>query len=151
MVDTVTPRRRSEIMARIGPRHTGPELAVRSAAHAMGLRFRLHGRGLPGRPDLVFQRHNLAIFVHGCFWHRHAGCKNCTWPKTRSEFWQRTFKQNVTRDLRSAKSLALLGWKVEVIWECETENPELLKARLKSLFPAKKRRISRKRKTQSKN
>lgn len=145
MVDRLSPKQRSANMARIGPRNTAPELAVRKLVHALGRRFRLHRRDLPGKPDLVFPRDRLAIFVHGCFWHRHTDCKNCTWPKTRPEFWETKFAQNVTRDLRSAQALTNLGWKVEVIWECETEQPDRLQARLESiLFPTKRKRSSTK-------
>jgi DNA mismatch endonuclease, patch repair protein len=129
-MDMVDPRRRREIMARIGPRNTAPELAVRRLAHRLGFRFRLHRKDLPGCPDLVFPRHQLALFVHGCFWHRHIGCPNCTWPKTRPEFWATKFRTNVERDQRAELELRRRGWRVGVIWECETENPAHLKKRL---------------------
>lgn len=130
MADIVDRQRRSEIMSRIGPRDTAPELAVRSMAHRMGFRFRVHRKELPGRPDLVFARHRLAVFVHGCFWHRHHGCKNATMPKTRPEFWQRKFRGNVERDRRNCEQLARLGWRTLVIWECEAEDP----ARIESIL-----------------
>ncbi len=123
MADTVDHQRRNEIMARIGPRDTVPEMAVRRAAHRIGFRFRLHKKDLPGRPDLVFPRHRLAIFVHGCFWHRHAGCANCTTPKTRPEFWQKKFRGNVERDRRVCEQLERLHWRTLIIWECEAEDP----------------------------
>jgi DNA mismatch endonuclease (patch repair protein) len=132
LADIVDRQRRSEIMSRIGPRDTVPELAVRRAAHRMGLRFRLHKKELPGRPDLVFAKYRLAVFVHGCFWHRHAGCKNATMPKTRPEFWQRKFRGNVERDRRACDELEHLGWRTLIIWECETEEP----ARLDSILSA---------------
>jgi DNA mismatch endonuclease, patch repair protein len=134
VADTVDRQRRSEIMARIGPRDTVPEMAVRRAAHRMGFRFRLHRKDLPGRPDLVFPKHRLAIFVHGCFWHRHIGCANCTMPKTRPEFWQRKFRGNVERDLRVCEQLKRLGWRTLVVWECETEDPARLNAILCAAF-----------------
>ena len=121
-------------MARIGPRDTVPEMAVRSAAHRMGLRFRLHRKELPGRPDLVFARHRLAVFVHGCFWHRHAGCANCTMPKTRPEFWQQKFRGNVERDRRACEQLDRLGWRTLIIWECETEDTARLHSILFAAF-----------------
>lgn len=127
MADIVDRRRRSEIMSRIGPRDTVPELAVRRLAHRMRFRFRLHCKDLPGRPDLVFPRYTLAVFVHGCFWHRHKGCANCTMPKTRPEFWRRKFQGNVERDRRSYERLTNLGWRTVIIWECETEDPERLR------------------------
>jgi DNA mismatch endonuclease (patch repair protein) len=129
LVDIVDRERRSEIMSRIGPRDTMPELAVRSMAHRMGFRFRVHHKALPGRPDLVFAKHRLVIFVHGCFWHRHRGCANSTMPKTRPGFWRRKFQSNIERD---RKQLAQLGWRTLVIWECEAENS----GRLQSILSA---------------
>ena len=100
----------------------------------MGLRFRLHQKELPGRPDLVFARHRLAVFVHGCFWHRHAGCANCTMPKTRPEFWQRKFHGNVEHDRRACEELERLGWRTLIIWECEAENAPRLNSILSAAF-----------------
>ena len=130
MVDIVSRRRRSEIMARIGPRDTAPELAVRRIAHQLGFRFRLHRKDLPGCPDLVFPRHRVAAFVHGCFWHRHPGCKYCYTPKTRLPFWTEKFTKNVARDKRNRKELRALGWRVLTIWECEVGNERLVARRL---------------------
>ena len=113
-------------MARIGPRNTVPELVVRRTAHRLGFRFRLHRKDLPGTPDLVFARYGLALYVHGCFWHRHEGCSNCTMPKTRPEFWISKFNSNVARDRRNLVAMDTLGWRTLVIWECETEDPALL-------------------------
>jgi DNA mismatch endonuclease (patch repair protein) len=121
-MDIVDHRRRSEMMARIGPRDTAPEMAVRHAAHRLGFRYRLHREDLPGKPDLVFPRHRLAMFVHGCFWHRHENCPNCTHPKTRPEFWQAKFAANVARDRRTISKLEAQGWRTLVIWECEAED-----------------------------
>jgi DNA mismatch endonuclease, patch repair protein len=135
LADIVNPQRRSEIMSRIGPRDTAPELAVRRMVHRMGLRFCLYAKQLPGRPDIVFPKHRLAVFVHGCFWHRHVGCANATMPKTRSEFWQRKFQGNVERDCRNCEQLAKLGWRTLVIWECETEHPARLQGILTAAFP----------------
>jgi len=132
LADIVDRQRRSEIMSRIGPRDTAPELAVRSMAHRMGFRFRVQKKGLPGRPDLVFARHRLAVFVHGCFWHRHDGCANATMPKTRPDFWQAKFRGNVERDRRNCAQLARLGWRTLIIWECEAEEA----ARLQSILAA---------------
>jgi DNA mismatch endonuclease (patch repair protein) len=140
MADIVDRQRRSEMMARIGPRDTAPELAVRSMAHRMGFRFRLHRRELPGRPDLVFAGQHLAVFVHGCFWHRHSGCANATMPKTRSEFWQRKLGGNVERDRRNCEQLARLGWRTLVIWECEAEDPARLQAILSTALARSDRR-----------
>lgn len=118
MADTLTPRERSERMSRIRSRDTKPELALRKALHALGLRYRL-GSKLPGKPDLVFPRHKAVVFVHGCFWHRHAGCKVATTPKSNTGFWVDKFERNVTRDERVARALQEAGWRLFVVWECE--------------------------------
>lgn len=118
MADTLTPRERSERMARIRSRDTKPELALRKALHALGLRYRL-GSKLPGKPDLVFPRHKAVVFVHGCFWHRHEGCKVATTPKSNTPFWTEKFERNVSRDQRVARELEAAGWRVFVAWECE--------------------------------
>lgn len=118
MVDIVTPDVRSRMMAAIGGRNTRPEVALRKALHAYGVRFRLHRKDLPGSPDLVFPRYRAVAFVHGCFWHRHAGCRYATTPSTRPDFWQTKFDANVARDERVAKELEKLGWRVATVWEC---------------------------------
>lgn len=105
---------------------TQPEMIVRRYLHATGLRFRVHDRNLPGRPDVVLPRHKAAVFVHGCFWHRHADCKFATTPTTRPDFWASKFKSNVSRDLANEGLLVSAGWRVLTIWECEVNNPELL-------------------------
>ena len=130
------------MMAAIGPRHTLPELSVRRVAHRMGLRFRLHVKGLPGRPDIVLPRHHTVIFVHGCFWHRHEGCANAVMPKTRPAFWASKFEQNVARDYRAIGALQAMGWRVVVIWECETEDTRMIERRLLGALPRPKRRRS---------
>ena len=130
MTDTVDPAKRSEIMSRIRSRDTKPEMIVRRIAHRLGFRFRLHRRDLPGCPDLVFPRHRAIILVHGCFWHRHPGCKYATSPKTRVSFWERKFEGNVVRDRRNQNALHELGWRVLVIWECETRDPEAVAERI---------------------
>ncbi|MGM5031164.1 very short patch repair endonuclease [Tardiphaga sp. 803_E3_N1_3] len=134
MVDIVSPARRSEMMSRIRGKGTKPELIVRSAAHRLGYRFRLHVKKLPGSPDLVFRSKNVALFVHGCFWHRHDGCRYCYEPKSNIEFWNQKFKNNVVRDQRVRMGLEELGWRVAVIWECETANSDSLRTRLKELL-----------------
>lgn len=121
MKEKKIPISRSENMARIRGKNTKPEIKVRSMTHALGYRFRLHRRDLPGSPDLAFPGRKAAIFVHGCFWHRHQGCPNCTTPKTRTEFWQEKFTKNVARDRKVIADLERLGWRVMTIWECETE------------------------------
>jgi DNA mismatch endonuclease, patch repair protein len=125
----VSPKR-SALMARVRTKHTKPEMAVRQAAHALGYRFRLHCRNMPGSPDLVFPSRKMAIFVHGCFWHRHVGCRRTTTPKTRAAFWQTKFDANVVRDARNIDALQSVGWKVLIVWECETIDPVALRAKL---------------------
>ena len=119
MVDRLTPARRSWLMSRVRGKNTSPELRVRKAAHALGLRFRLHPPDLPGKPDLIFPSRHLAVFVNGCFWHRHPGCPKASAPS--SSFWAAKFSSNVRRDRRVEGELRSLGWKVVVIWECETK------------------------------
>jgi DNA mismatch endonuclease (patch repair protein) len=121
---------RSALMRKIKGKNTKPELVVRRALHAMGLRFRLHSPNLPGRPDIVLPRHRVAIFVHGCFWHRHSGCKKSTSPRTRAEFWREKFEQNIARDARNVDGLVAYGWRPIVIWECETKNSDDLVRRI---------------------
>jgi DNA mismatch endonuclease (patch repair protein) len=106
-------------MSRIRGKDTKPEMVVRSLLHRMGYRFRLHGKGLPGRPDIVLARHKTVVFVHGCFWHRHRGCRNCTTPTHRREWWLKKLEGNAARDSRHQTALKELGWRVLVIWECE--------------------------------
>lgn len=132
-MDVVSPAVRSRMMRGIQGKNTVPEVAVRSCAHRLGLRFRLHGRGLPGRPDLVFARHKTVIFVHGCFWHRH-DCRWAAMPKTRPEFWQAKFHSNQVRDLRNRDLLERAGWRVVEIWECETRDEVLLRKKLVETF-----------------
>ena len=134
MTDIFDPEKRSEIMSRIRGRDTRPEMIVRRIAHALGFRFRLHRKDLPGRPDIVFPRHQAVIVVHGCFWHRHPGCKRASSPKTREGYWQNKFEDNVVRDKRNETALRDLGWKVMVIWECETKDHEAVAARIESFL-----------------
>ncbi len=129
-------------MARISGKNTQPEIMVRRILHALGSRFRLHRRDLPGCPDVVLPSRHLAIFVHGCFWHRHDGCKMSTIPKTRREFWAAKFAANVARDHRNIQVLKAIGWRAEVIWECETREPDLLKGKLAKLIGQPRGRTS---------
>jgi DNA mismatch endonuclease, patch repair protein len=119
MADFLTPAERSRRMASIGPKNTAPELALRKALHALGLRYRVNDPRLPGKPDIVFPRYRAVVFVHGCFWHRHARCKVASTPKSNTDFWMEKFSRNVARDERSAGELAAAGWRVFVAWECE--------------------------------
>jgi len=119
MADTISAERRSWNMSRIRGRDTGPEMRLRSLMHRAGFRFRLHGKDLPGKPDIVLPKYRTAIFVHGCFWHRHEGCRNATTPSTRTEFWQEKFDGNVERDKRNTAALEAAGWTVITVWECD--------------------------------
>jgi DNA mismatch endonuclease, patch repair protein len=119
MADHISNARRSWNMSRIRSGNTRPELLVRSFLHRVGLRFRLHNRTLLGCPDLVFSQARTAVFVHGCFWHRHGGCRLATTPGTNTKFWQNKFRDNVDRDSRVMAQLENLGWNVEIVWECE--------------------------------
>lgn len=107
-------------MSAIRGRNTAPERIVRSHLHRAGLRFRLHAKGLPGRPDLVLPRFNAVVFVHGCFWHRHPGCPKAAVPASNRAFWRCKFRENVERDARAVASLRRDGWRVFVVWECRT-------------------------------
>ena len=122
MTDTISEERRSWNMSRIKAENTNPERLVRSLLHRMGYRFRIHRKDLPGRPDIVLPKYNTVIFVHGCFWHRHKGCKRATMPKSRVGYWENKFFKNVERDKENKKKLKKIGWKVLVIWECEINN-----------------------------
>ena len=123
-MDVVDKATRSRMMSGIRGKNTQPELIVRSFLHRKGLRFRLHTE-LPGRPDLAFPKYKTAVFVHGCFWHRHKDCQFTTTPKTRSEFWQVKFASNVKRDVVVKERLEAMGWRVLVVWACQTDNKEL--------------------------
>lgn len=125
MADSLSGERRSWNMSRIRGRNTGPELRLRSLLHRAGFRFRLHAKQLPGRPDVVLPKYRTAIFVHGCFWHRHPGCRNTTTPSTRRAFWQEKFDGTVSRDARDRAALENAGWTVLTVWECELKaDPE---------------------------
>ena len=119
MADRISPEHRSWNMSRIRGKDTGPELRLRSLLHRAGFRYRLHDTTLPGKPDLVFPRYRTVIFVHGCYWHRHSGCKYATTPRTRTDFWLAKFQGTVERDRRTAEALTQRGWRVITVWECE--------------------------------
>lgn len=118
MADVLTPAQRTRAMSAVRSANTTPELRLRRALHARGLRFRLHRRDLPGSPDLVLPRFNAAVFVHGCFWHRHPNCARTTTPATRTNYWGPKFARNVERDAAAITALRALGWRVAVVWEC---------------------------------
>ena len=121
-MDRISGEHRSWNMSRIKSSNTKPEIIVRSLLHNMGYRFRLHRKDLPGKPDIVLPRYKSVIFVHGCFWHRHKGCKNAASPKTKKTFWREKFRANVERDRKVQKELNSMGWSILIIWECETSD-----------------------------
>jgi DNA mismatch endonuclease, patch repair protein len=125
---------RSALMSRIRSSGTGPELVVRRLLHARGLRFRLHRKDLPGSPDIILPRYRLAIFVHGCFWHQHPGCRLASKPKSRNEYWDPKLATNVERDARAAAALQNMGWRVETIWECDVRQADKLTARIEAII-----------------
>lgn len=149
MVDVFSKAKRSDVMSRIRGRDTGPERAVRSMLHRLGYRFRLHRVDLPGKPDIVLPRFGTAILVHGCFWHRHKGCRYAYTPKSRTNFWLRKFAANISRDREVKKALAKLGWKIAIVWECELESPERLSSRLKAVLTGRTTSTGRTRKSDS--
>ena len=126
--DVPEPRRR--VMRAIRGQDTRPEIAVRRMLHALGYRYRLHWRDLPGRPDLAFPGRRKAVFVHGCFWHQHPGCKAAKAPQTRRDYWTPKLAGNMERDRRNLEALANSGWAVAIVWECELVGPEAVAARL---------------------
>lgn len=132
-IDDVDPARR-RLMSRVKSKNTKPELVVRRLLHALGYRFRLHRRDLPGTPDIVLPARRKAIMVHGCFWHRHDGCSRTTSPSTRAEYWQAKFDANVERDARDLAQLSALGWDSMIVWECETKDIDAVRRRLKAFL-----------------
>jgi DNA mismatch endonuclease, patch repair protein len=128
--DRLTPEARSALMARIRGRDTSPELALRRLLHGMGYRFRCHRADLPGTPDIVLPGRGTVLFLHGCFWHRHPGCRHATTPRTRPEFWRLKFERNLARDRRTRRALNRAGWSVGVVWECALRDEDRLARRL---------------------
>lgn len=131
--DNVDPVRR-RIMSAVHGRNTKPEMLVRRLLHSMNYRYRLHRKELPGRPDVVFAKRKKAIFVHGCFWHRHEGCQKATMPKTRADFWKEKFERNVERDLEVESKLTQMGWLTLTVWECETSDIGALEWKLRDFL-----------------
>lgn len=125
-MDKISAQQRSWNMSQIKNKDTKPEKFVRSALHNSGYRFRLHSKDLPGKPDIVLAKYMTIIFVNGCFWHRHEGCKYSYMPKTNKEKWQKKFKDNVDRDLRVYSELMDLGWRVIILWECEVRSGQFI-------------------------
>jgi DNA mismatch endonuclease (patch repair protein) len=129
-MDTIKKNARSRLMGRISGKDTKPEMVVRRVAHRLGYRFRLHQPDLPGSPDLVFPRRRKAVFVHGCYWHRHPGCRLAYMPKSNVAFWTRKFAANEARDRKALEDLHHLRWGTLVMWECETKDIKIVASRL---------------------
>lgn len=126
MTDRVSSESRSKMMAQVRGKDTSPEKQVRSWLHENGYRFRLYRKDLPGRPDIILPKYKTIIFVHGCFWHRHPGCKYATLPQSNVDFWYNKLERNVQRDRRNIEALEELGWNVLVIWGCEIGKGEFI-------------------------
>ena len=143
MADVHTPEQRSYNMSRIKGRDTQPEKTLRSLLHRNGLRFRIHDKRLPGHPDIVLPKYRSVIFVHGCFWHRHPGCRYASVPETRSAFWNEKFSRNVERDRRNVFLLEEAGWNTIIVWECELKkNPAVVLENTLALLRNRAKRIS---------
>jgi DNA mismatch endonuclease (patch repair protein) len=136
MVDVFSKSKRSEVMSLIKGKNTKPEKLVRSLLHGLGYRFRLNCKNLPGKPDICLPKYMTVVFVHGCFWHRHAGCNFAYTPKTRRAFWQKKFDSNVIRDREVKRQITSLGWRHVIVWECELKNVITLQKRLLRMLAA---------------
>lgn len=134
MNDIYSLEKRSKIMARIRTTGTKPELVVRQVTHGLGYRFRIHGKGLPGKPNLVFPRYRKVIFVHGCFWHGHMHCAKAKRPATNITFWEQKLSRNMDRDQQIKTALLETGWGVMIIWECETKDRDRLAGKIRCFF-----------------
>jgi DNA mismatch endonuclease, patch repair protein len=142
-MDHVSPERRSHIMRLVKPINNKTEIAVRRILHALGFRFRLHGQGLPGKPDVILPKWRTIVMIHGCFWHRHAGCRKATTPKTKRSFWKKKFDANVKRDRRVHAELEGLGWRICVVWQCELASPAELAKRLDAFIRVESAHLQR--------
>jgi DNA mismatch endonuclease (patch repair protein) len=131
-MDKLTPERRSRNMGRIGSKDTKPEMLVRRLVHALGYRYRLHVKDLPGKPDLVFRSRKKVIFVHGCFWHQHKGCREGRMPASRESYWAPKLARNVERVREHIRALKHLGWRTLVLWECQLGNPNEVEHRVRA-------------------
>src|SRR5271165_5714269 len=141
-MDVLTVEQRRKNMAAIRGKDSTPERKVRSMLHRLGLRFRLHDRRLPGKPDIVLPRFHSVVFVHGCFWHRHPGCKFATTPASRRDFWEAKFEENVERDRKAQQKLREAGWTVFVIWECQISDTESMARQLERIRLNSNERVS---------
>ena len=138
MADHLSTDQRSALMRSVKQKNTGAEMVVRQLIHRMGVHYRLHRPDLPGRPDLAIKSLGICIFVHGCFWHRHLDCRLASTPSSNVAYWEQKFRANMERDFRKSNQLTDLGWRVEIVWECETRNPDQLRARLRSMLLGEK-------------
>jgi DNA mismatch endonuclease (patch repair protein) len=145
MADRLSSEERSRNMSRVKGRDTKPERLVRSLIHGMGYRFRLHRKDLPGRPDIVLPRFRKVVFVHGCFWHSHAGCPRAGRPTSNIEFWNAKIDRNIERDIAAQEALKQLGWDVAVIWQCEMRDEPALAKSLAAFMRIKRIPVKRKR------
>lgn len=132
-MDRISPEKRSKLMKQVKAKNTTPELRVRKLLHAMGYRYRLHCKALPGKPDIVLQKHRLCIFVNGCFWHQHLGCPRATIPTSNTIFWKAKLTRTMDRDRQNIADLSKLGWRTLIVWECETKNTSQLRLILQQL------------------
>ena len=139
-MDRLTPEERSANMRAIKGKDTKPEVLVRSMLHRAGYRFRKNVKELPGTPDIVLPKYKTVIFVHGCFWHRHKGCKQATTPKSNVDFWSEKFERNVANDKKHARQLRRLGWHVITVWECQLKKPDRVIQRVEKLLATKNTR-----------
>ncbi len=133
-MDTVSKEVRSRNMSAIRSKNTKPEAVVRSLLFALGYRYRLHRKDLPGKPDIVLKKHNTVIFVHGCFWHHHKNCRRANWPKSNQEYWLPKIQRNIERDKIHIRKLKKEGWEVLVIWECQIKNMDKLSLKIQKHF-----------------
>lgn len=134
MADQLSPQRRSRLMSKVRSKNTNPEIRVRKVMHSLGLRFRLHKTDLPGTPDIVLPKLRTVVFVHGCFWHRHKGCRRASIPSSNVAFWREKFDRNIARDKQNRALLRKLGWRSVVIWECQTSDQNRLSSKIKLLL-----------------
>jgi DNA mismatch endonuclease (patch repair protein) len=141
VADSVSPETRSRIMSAIRSKDTGSEMAVRRMAFALGYRYRLHAKDLPGKPDLVFRSRRKVVFVHGCFWHQHGDCRDGRIPASKQRYWRPKLAHNVKRDAESVARLKADGWKVLIVWECQAKNEKWLSRRLKAFLGSGKSSI----------
>lgn len=130
----LTPEQRSKLMSRVRDKDTQPEIAVRRLIYGLGYRYRLHRRDLPGKPDLVFPGRKKVIFIHGCYWHRHACHRGQSMPSTNVGFWQAKFERTIRRDRVTKDKLRRQGWKCLVVWECQVKKQDRLKRRIKNFL-----------------